>query len=328
MAANGARWRRVPRAVLRRLFGPLRRVERRVRGRLARLDPGLARRDVRRLAPERFVRYAYQTVLRRPADPAGLANYVEHLERGVLDPNGVLDEMATSMEFRSLPARNGLRSLHLSRCDFIRMLPRAGRILDLGGTDQDNAVGSLVSMGYPYDFDDLVIVDLPHDDRHEIYAHSERADTVRSVRGPVRYEYHSMSDLGRYADGSFDLVFSGESIEHIVEAEAEVMLRDVFRVLRPGGWFALDTPNRSVTVLQTGPRAFTNPDHDIEYTHAQLSTLLLVSGFRIEVALGLTHVPQSVASGRFSDAEFAANHGVFHDIERCYLLAYICQKPA
>jgi SAM-dependent methyltransferase len=266
-------------------------------------------------------------VLRRPADPAGLANYVAHLEAGELDPNGVLDEMVTSMEFRSLAARNGLRSLHLSRCDFVRLLPRASRILDLGGTDQDNAVGSLVSMGYPYDFDELVVVDLPHDDRHEIYAHSERSDVVPSARGPVRYEYHSMSDLGRYGDASFDLVFSGESIEHIVEAEAEVMLKDVFRVLRPGGWFALDTPNRAVTVLQTGPRAFTNPDHDIEYTHPQLSSMLSAAGLRIEVALGLTHVPQSVASGRFSDGEFAANHGVFHDIERCYLLAYICQKP-
>ncbi len=250
-----------------------------------------------------------------------------HLESGELDANGVLDEMVTSMEFRALPARNSLRSLHLSRCDFVRMLPPGRRILDLGGTDQDNVVGSLVSMGYPYDFDDLVIVDLPHDDRHTIYTHSQRADVVQSPLGPVRYEYHSMSDLGRYDDASFDLVFSGESIEHIIEAEAEVMLKDVFRVLRPGGRFALDTPNRAVTVLQTGASAFTNPDHDVEYTHAQLSAMLRSAGFRVDAAFGLSHVPKSVATGRFSDAELAANHGVFYDIERCYLLAYICQKP-
>jgi phosphoethanolamine N-methyltransferase len=36
--------------------------------------------------------------------------------------------------------------------------------------------------------------------------------------------------------GSFDLVFSKDSIIHIPDKEA--LARDVFRVLRPGGWFA------------------------------------------------------------------------------------------
>ena len=38
-----------------------------------------------------------------------------------------------------------------------------------------------------------------------------------------------------FADGSFDVVFSKDSIVHI--ADKETMCRDVFRVLRPGGWF-------------------------------------------------------------------------------------------
>ncbi len=38
-----------------------------------------------------------------------------------------------------------------------------------------------------------------------------------------------------FADGSFDIVFSKDSIVHI--ADKETMCRDVFRVLRPGGWF-------------------------------------------------------------------------------------------
>lgn len=291
------------------------------------MDPGLRRRDIRRVTPERFIRYAYSIMLRRPADPGGLANYIEHLERGRLSPDGVLDEMLTSMELREIPYRNSLRSLHQSRCDFVRLLPRAARILDLGGTDQEHASGSLVSMGYPYSFKELVIVDLPHGDRHEIYTHSERADRVTTPLGPVRYEYHSMSDLTRYPDGSFDMVFSGESIEHISEAEADVMLRDVLHVLRPGGWFGVDTPNRAATVFQTGPDRFTNPDHDIEYTHPQLSTKLRDAGFDVRSEFGLAYVGESMAKHEFSDDELARNHGVFHDIEHCYLLAYICQKP-
>ncbi len=38
-----------------------------------------------------------------------------------------------------------------------------------------------------------------------------------------------------FADGSFDVVFSKDSIVHI--ADKETMCRDVFRTLRPGGWF-------------------------------------------------------------------------------------------
>ncbi|MEZ5777006.1 MAG: methyltransferase domain-containing protein [Paracoccaceae bacterium] len=39
-----------------------------------------------------------------------------------------------------------------------------------------------------------------------------------------------------FADGSFDLVFSKDSIIHI--PDKDFLAREVFRVLRPGGWFA------------------------------------------------------------------------------------------
>ena len=205
-------------------------------------------------------------MLRRDGDPAGVANYVQHLVHGTLTPDGVLDEMLTSMELRdNVPYQNRLRSLHLSRCDFVRMLPRARRILDLGGTDLDNRVGSLVAMGYPYAFQQLTIVDLPHGDRHELYQRSDQHERVESHLGPVEYRYHSMADLSDYADASFDMVFSGESIEHITEAEARVMVHEVRRVLEPGGWFCLDTPNRRATEIELGDD-YSNPDHKIEYT--------------------------------------------------------------
>lgn len=320
--------RRAVGAAIRRARRAARRVWLRGRGVLARLDPGLRRRDIRRSSPERFVRTAYPIMLRRAADPDGVRNYVEHLEQSRLTPDGVLDEMLTSMELREVPFVNPLRALHQSRCDFVRMLPRGARILDLGGTDQEHPEGALVSMGYPYRFDELVIVDLPHDDRHEIYARSERADTVTTALGPVRYEYHSMVDLDRYANDAFDLVVSGESIEHISEAGADVMLQGVLRILRPGGWFCLDTPNRRATVVHVGADRLTNPDHELEYTHDQLAAKLERTGFDVVDAFGLSYVGDSIRSGVFSEAEFARNHGVFHAIDECYLLAYFCRKPA
>jgi SAM-dependent methyltransferase len=215
--------------------------------------------------------------------------------------------------------------MHQSRCDFVQLLPRARRILDLGGTDQSNPVGSLVSMGYPYSFEMLTIVDLPHDDRHDLYAGSALVDEVESQRGPVRYRYHSMTDLSQYDDASFDMVFSGQTIEHVTEAEARGVLREVRRLLVPGGYFCVDTPNRAATKLELG-ELLTNPDHQLEYTHPQFVALLEKAGFDVVGAYGLNYVGESLASGEFSTDELARNHGIYAEIDACYLLAYVCRS--
>jgi hypothetical protein len=280
--------------------------------------------DIRDAMPDRFVRAAYQIMLRRSADPGGLRNYVDHLESGRLTPDGVLDEMLTSMELREIPYRNLLRSMHQSRCDFVRMLPRASRILDLGGTDQDDDNGALVKMGYPYSFERLVIVDLPGDERHDLYGYVASTNAVVSPLGPVEYRYHSMVDLSQYDDDSFDLVFSGQTIEHITEDDARKMLDGVRRVLRPGGWFALDTPNLRATELMMPAGQLSNPDHKLEYTHERLSMLLHDAGFEIDGAYGLNHLGECLARGEFDPDVVAQRHGVYADITNCQLLAYTC----
>ena len=75
--------------------------------------------------------------------------------------------------------------------------------------------GALVLMGYPYTFDEIVIVDLPSEDRHELYQDDQRLTSVDVAGGRVSYRYHSMTDLSSYPAASFDMVYSGESIEHI-----------------------------------------------------------------------------------------------------------------
>lgn len=48
-----------------------------------------------------------------------------------------------------------------------------------------------------------------------------------------------MRDLSRFADGSFDAVISCSVLEHLTEQDQETALREVGRVLRPGGHVAL-----------------------------------------------------------------------------------------
>jgi SAM-dependent methyltransferase len=268
----------------------------------------------------------YELVLAREPDPAAVAGYVDALQSGAVTPQEVANWAVASGEWWSVTPFRGLgQSLHFSRMLFVRSLPPARRILDLGGTALGNPTGALVLMGYPYAFDDLVVIDLPSEERNELYRESSAHEVTHTALGPVHYRYHSMVDLSDYADGSVDLVYCGQSIEHVPVDVADTVLAEVRRVLRPGGYLGLDTPNARVTRLQQ--RAFIDPDHEHEYTDAELRAKLAAAGFEVAGAWGLNHAGPSLAAGTFDPDQVATARGLFHDIEDCYLLAYLCRVP-
>jgi SAM-dependent methyltransferase len=280
-----------------------------------------------------FIRMAYEVTLGRDPDPAGAENYRNHLESGSRSRVSMLEEMRSSDEFwfgSALRYDDAAFGIHRSRCLFVQMFRPAARIIDLGGTHQQRDDGALVAMGYPYDFERLVIVDLPSDERHELYDQGAEHTVVQSARGPVEYSFHSMADLSRYDDGSFDLVYSGQTFEHVPPDVGRKVLAEAFRVLAPGGVLYLDTPNGVICRMQMEGQdeQFTNPDHDVEYDHDEIVPMIEEAGFVVEQAWGLLHMPESASSGSFVWSEFGAHTGVFADIESSYLLAYACTKPA
>jgi SAM-dependent methyltransferase len=280
----------------------------------------------RYLPPKQSVRMAFNVILDREPDAAGGAEYSSKLASGELSRHGVAQALAHSEEFRrAVPIVDVLLSMHVSRSAFVAGLPRAARILDLGGTHQGMDDGALVHMGYPYPFERLVVVDLPVEDRHAIYQKGSMGETVKSELGPVEFAFHSMVDLGPYADASFDLVYSGQSIEHVTESEGEAVVREVYRVLAPGGWFCLDTPNGPVWRLRSA--ALMNDDHKIEYGAKELRLKLEAGGFEVTEAKGLNLMQQGVAAGVFDEREASAHPGVFAAGEDCLLLAMVARKP-
>ena len=290
-------------------------------GRLFSSNPVLTQDDARE-----YVQALYRVVLDREADDAGLASHVSILMSGYKSVGQLLIEFSCSEEFK-LKGMSGspLESLHESRVQMVRQLPAAKRIVDLGGGADNNPVGAMIAMGYPHSFETLTIVEPPASGRHEIYQEVPNDLTeVPTAQGLVKYIYTSMSDLSQIESGSIDLVFSGESIEHITYEECIKTLAEVRRILSPTGYFCFDTPNRTLTKLQM-PNSYINPDHKYEYTHQEMSRLLTDAKLAILEEKGITYMPDSARTHNFRILEMMLHTGMHDEIEACYLLYYKCR---
>ncbi len=96
-----------------------------------------------------------------------------------------------------------------------------------------------------------------------------------------------------YPDGSFDVVFTGETIEHLIDTDR--FLTEINRVLRPGGRLVLTAPNVRTPVsvaMLVGfglPPQFSARYRSPHYRDFTLRTLRLAlgnNGFDIEQAYG------------------------------------------
>jgi SAM-dependent methyltransferase len=93
----------------------------------------------------------------------------------------------------------------------------------------------------------------------------------------VEWIQSSLGDLSAVADGSVDLVFAGEVIEHLWPQDIASFLTEAHRVLRPGGTLTMDSPNRRVTEAI----AWHHPEHTLEQSVDEAAELLELAGFDV-----------------------------------------------
>ncbi len=210
--------------------------------------------------------------------------------------------------------------IHNARLKMVRhLLPAGDSILDLGGAN-----APLHHMGYPHDYSKIVLIDLPTEERHKDFQ-----VVLDDSDGKVFLRYEDMTDLKGIPSDSVDLVWSGQSIEHVTPEQGQRMCREAYRVLKSGGHFCLDTPNGNLSRIHAGTigNHFIHPDHKIEYTPDQLRLLLQESGFTIAEEWGICEMPITRKTGNFSYDDFLVGGAITRNIDDAYIQFFNCAKP-
>ncbi|WP_346832803.1 methyltransferase domain-containing protein [Pseudomonas abietaniphila] len=210
--------------------------------------------------------------------------------------------------------------MHNARLKMVKhLLPPGDIILDLGGAN-----APLHHMGYRHDYSKIVLIDLPTEERHKDFQ-----VVLQDTGGKVVLRYEDMTDLKGIKSASVDLVWSGQSIEHVTPVQGQSMCREAFRVLKSGGRFCLDTPNGHISSIHaaTVGNTFIHPDHKIEYTPDQLRGLLVETGFHIAEEWGICEMPMTKKTGVFSYDDFLLGGAITKNINDAYIQFFNCIKP-
>ncbi len=245
----------------------------------------------------------------------GKKDWFVNFKKTLLSNAGIENEISLAMDLH-------LHLIHAARLKLIKLvLPQGEVILDLGGAN-----APLYRMGYPHPFKKLFLIDFPEDNRHESFKDVSLEPT--SDGGEIILRYSDMTDLATFDDETIDLVWSGQSIEHVTPDEGLKMCQEAFRVLKKGGSFCLDTPNRLITEQHTKAvgGGWIHPDHKIEYTPKELREVLVAAGFNITYELGICEMPLTTLRREFTYADFVVGGAISLTPDNSYIQYFHCTK--
>lgn len=94
-----------------------------------------------------------------------------------------------------------------------------------------------------------------------------------------------------FPDNYFDSIVSYETIEHLETQDSVNYMKELFRVLKPGGNYFLSTPNKRV-VSPNSDVSLVSDYHTHEYVEDELVAYVKKFGFKVEKVLGQRIVPK------------------------------------
>ena len=129
----------------------------------------------------------------------------------------------------------------------------------------------------------------------------------------VEWTANSVGDMCDVGSSSVDVVFSGQNIEHLIPKDVLGFLLESNRVLKEGGLFVIDSPNRS----STQHIEWSQPEHTLEFTADEMVSLLDVAGFDVMETRGIWLVRDPVTKRPFD--LFSCKAGELDCDERRYM---------
>ncbi|UCF93856.1 MAG: methyltransferase domain-containing protein [Desulfobacterales bacterium] len=279
-------------------------------------------------------RVAYRLILGRPVDTGALKDWRRKISDDRSWKFALVSSLFVSEEYkdRLRNCAHGadllLNFIHSERCELVRNLPEARFIVDLGGSAPNNPYGALLGMGYPHEFEQLLIVDLPAGMSVEQSPTVDCYDVVPTASGAIRYVYRNMCEIDAIGlrENSVDLFWMGQSVEHIEARQFETLLASIYKYLKPGGHFCFDTPNRRITAIQS-PEAFIHPEHKIEYFYQDLIHKLSQTGFEIVQTIGIGRAEEVICQNQFLPHTIIRNIRMNPFPERSYIFYFDACKP-
>jgi SAM-dependent methyltransferase len=146
-------------------------------------------------------------------------------------------------------------------------------VLDVGGRKSPYTINLPVN---------VTLLDVPQESGTREALHLGFTDniltTIQKKRSNISEVIVQDMTKSTLKNGSYDAVVCVEVIEHV--AEDDVFVKNIAKVVRPGGWAYFTTPNGDY-IKNEGPGK--NPDHIRHYTKKQLQNVLEKYFEKVEV---------------------------------------------
>lgn len=277
------------------------------------------------LKPIEQAQIMYRMVFNRSIDDFGMQVIQARIQAGKFSKLGLLLRMLKSPEFRQPYRRiKPIQRLHTARSEWVKQLPSADRVLDIGGSSPTVPEGALIELGYQHKPKELTIFDKPPEQQYWGAPNYSQGEKRVFPWGTVQYMHGYAEDIFDnkvLASQTFDMIFMGQVVEHIQVEKLPALLVWIRDHLNPGGHFYCDTPNRLITKYETGDDSYIDPDHKKEYTPVELMALFNEAGFMEVQSQGILEMPNVQSAHKLDVSDYYDGQLLCAQAERAYCFA-------
>lgn len=284
--------------------------------------------ETKNLTENDLIKLVYITLLGRKIDPVGLEYWTTKINQHSFNLKEMIDQIYNSPEFIMRFKTPFPTIIHKGRVEWIQTINSFDTIFDIGGSSPNIEQGALIELGYNHRPKKLIIFDLPENEQYWGKPRFPQDREYIFEWGSLNYEHGKIENVDSFtglADMKYDMIFMGQTIEHIYPEKLPNVLKWISNHLSLNGRFIFDTPNRVITKLQS-PDKWIDVDHKYEYTPDEMERILNKNGLIVIKKTGIVNMPGSLISRIFNPLEVYETEAVNSSPNTSYLFAFECKS--